>query len=665
MAKTIDQMVAEAYANGYTADQIIGELVQSGYVEAPQMQEALSGNTPQQVVDYFAGLAQRATNPSLLDQAKRQAGLFTRSVAPIAAAAGTGFAVGGPPGAAVMGTGALLGPMVMDPLVNMSNQYLGTNITPPGQAVEQVMTKAGMPQPQNAQERIVYDINRSLAGGAASPRMFGSMADSIRPGTAQDVIRNMAKYPQQQTGAAGLSALAAGGLRESDAPLSAQLGGAMLAGMVAPGGPKMNLGQRTPGLRNVVQGAQALVKPFTDEGRQVIAGGLLNRIATNPEQAMLNLQENAQPLIPGVRPTTAAIARDPGIAGAETPIRSSLDPTNQFGARLSENQQALFEAFRRMAGRPGSIGQAEAKRSAVTAPLRQEAFANKQMVNPSPIQAAVQSTMANPSTQRTSVDQAMAFVESLIQRRIRDDGTIDPEALYSIRKDVTDAMAGKFDGEKANIRLAKGQLAELLPIIDNVIESGAPGYRNYMEKFSKISGGIDQMRTLQSIESKVTTGQPNITTQAPVLSASALRRQVASRAEETGESLSPVAQRRLNNIVTEIDRGMASTAPGVKAPGSSTFQNMSMGNFLGRVFSESMADNTTMRTMARPLDFLYKLPDEALQNLMVDAMLDPALAATLMGKANMMKIDPLAKSLRQKAERLGYGSYIGTQQVGQ
>ena len=167
------------------------------------------------------------------------------------------------------------------------------------------------------------------------------------------------------------------------------------------------------------------------------------------------------------------------------------------------------------------------------------------------------------------------------------------------------------------------------------------------------------MRTLQNIEAKVTYGQPNVTTQAPVLSASALRRQIANKAEETGANLSPVAKRRLENISAEIDRGMSSTAPGVKAPGSSTFQNMSMGNFLGRVFSESMADNTTMRTMARPLDFLYKLPDEALQNLMVDAMLDPALAATLMGKANMMKIDPLAKSLRQKAERLGYGTFLG------
>jgi len=80
------------------------------------------------------------------------------------------------------------------------------------------------------------------------------------------------------------------------------------------------------------------------------------------------------------------------------------------------------------------------------------------------------------------------------------------------------------------------------------------------------------------------------------------------------------------------------------------------------VFSESMADNTTLRTMTRPLDFLYKLPDQQIQQLLVEAMLDPKLAATMMGKANIMKVEPLAKSLRKKAEELGFGAAIGATQ---
>jgi hypothetical protein len=107
---------------------------------------------------------------------------------------------------------------------------------------------------------------------------------------------------------------------------------------------------------------------------------------------------------------------------------------------------------------------------------------------------------------------------------------------------------------------------------------------------------------------------------------------------------------------------MAATAPGVKPPGSNTFQNLSMGNLIGRVFSESLADNTTLRTMTRPLDWLYKLPDQQVQELLVQAMLDPKMAAMMMAKANITKVEPLAKSLREKAIQLGYGTTIGATQ---
>jgi hypothetical protein len=66
--------------------------------------------------------------------------------------------------------------------------------------------------------------------------------------------------------------------------------------------------------------------------------------------------------------------------------------------------------------------------------------------------------------------------------------------------------------------------------------------------------------------------------------------------------------------------------------------------------------------MTRPLDFLYKLPDQQIQQLLVEAMLDPQLAAQMMSKASIMKVEPLAKSLRNKAEQLGFGSIIGAQE---
>ena len=551
-----------------------------------------------------------------------------------------------------MTVGGLL-PMVVDPLVNLFNLAAGTNAPTMTRATETNLRRMGFPEPRTAQERVVQDIAGAGYGTAGVAKVAGQVAPML-PEMGRNVAQFFAQSPQAQTAAALTASTAAGALREGGAPPALQLGGAMLAGMAAPGGPSLSTTQRA------LAAPKALVQPFTQQGREVMVGNVLRNVATDPERAIANLQA-ARPTVPGVQLTTAAGARDPGLAGLEGPLRSAtFDPSNLFGARLSANQQALMDAFQRTAGRPGSIPYAEAKRARITAPMREQAFLNAPPVSVEPVAAAIQAITSNPATQRETVDQAMKYVSGLLAKRVDPEtGTIDPMALYGVRKDIALAMSGKLSGDLANLRLARGQLADLLPVIDRTIESGAPGFSKYMEQFAKSSKPIDQMELLQAIQSKVTTGQPNIMTGEPVLAAAALRRQLAAKREELGTDLSPAAQRNIDNIINEINRGQAATAPGVRAPGSNTFQNLSMGNLIGRVFSESMADNTTLRTMTRPLDWLYKLPDQQVQRLLVEAMLDPQLAASMMSKANMMKVEPLAKSLRKKAEELGYGSIIG------
>jgi hypothetical protein len=571
------------------------------------------------------------------DTMARQAGLAVRPMAQAALTAG-----------------GLL-PMAVDPLVNLYNLATGSQAPTMTQAVGQTLNRVGFPQPRTAQERIVQDVSQAGYGVGGLANLAARAAPAVTSTVGQGVTQMLATNPRAQSSAA-LAATAAGGLlREGEFSPGVQLAGALGAGMLAPGGPTLSTTQRA------LAAPSAIVKPFTREGREVMVGNVLRSVATDPDRAIANLQQ-AQSTVPGLRVTTAAGARDPGLAAAETPIRA-LDQSGAFPSVLSANQQALMDSFRRLSGRPGSIESAEAKRSSITAPMRESAFANAQPVSVEPIAAAIQGITSNPATQRQTVDQAMSYVTDLLARRVDPEtGTINPMALYSVRKDITDAMAGKLSGDLANLRLARGQLADLLPVIDSTIEAGAPGFNRYMQQFAKSSSAIDQMRLLQGIESRVTTGQPNLMTGEPVLAASALRRQLAAKSEEIGAQLSPAAQRRLDNIINEINRGQAATAPGVKAPGSNTFQNMSMGNLIGRVFSESLADNTTLRTMTRPLDFLYKLPDQQVQQLLVEAMLDPQLAAQMMSKASIMKVEPLAKSLRNKAEQLGFGSIIGAQE---
>jgi len=593
------------------------------------------GMSMEEITEALKQLPPAPGSRSMPDEMMRQAGLATRPMVQSA------MTVGG------------LVPMVVDPLVNLFNLATGTKLPTSTQAAQYNVNRMGFPQPETAQERVVQDVASAGYGTAGVARAAGEVAPRL-PGMLSEAAKFFAQSPQAQSAAAVSAATAGGALREGGANPYAQMGGALMAGMVAPGGPTLSTTQRALSVPG------AMLKPFTEEGRQVIVGNVLNKIATNPEQAMRNMEMSA-PLVPGVRPTAAGTARDPGLAGAETAIRGLDTGGNLFGQQINANQEAILNAFRQISGKPGSIPYAEAKRSAITGPMREAAFANKQAVDVQPVLSAIEGIMSNPATQRKTVDDAMVYVQGLLAKRVNPEtGTIDPMSLYSVRKDITDAMAGKLSGDLSNLRLAKGQLADLLPVIDRTIDAGAPGFRAYMDKYAKSSQGIDQMRLLQGIEAKVTTGLPNLSTGNPVLAASALRRQLAAAQDELGTKLSPSAQGKLDNIINEINRGMAATSPGIKPPGSDTFKNMSMGNLIGKIFSESMATNTTLRTMSRPLDFLYKLPDEQIQQLLVQAMLDPKLAAMMMAKANIMRVEPLATSLRQKAQQLGFGTLIGT-----
>ena len=584
-----------------------------------------------------AAIEAEPQGPSMTEQLGRQVGLATRPMAQ-----------------AVMSAGGML-PLVVDPAVNFFNLAAGTNVPTMSQAMPRTLTAMGFPEPATAQERVVQDMTTAGYGVAGAANLAQRAIPAATSQTAQEFLKMLATNPQAQAAAATAATAAGGMLREGGAGPTAQIGGAMLAGMVAPGGPKLPITQRA------IAAPATVVQPFTEAGREVIVGNVLRKLATDPDLAASRLAQ-AEPLVPGVRPTTAATAFDPGLASAETAIRA-LDQSGAFATRLSSNQQALLDAFRRISGKPGSIPFAEAKRTEVTRPMREEAFAGV-TVDPVTFQSgvnlvvnkAIDNVMASPVGVRMDVESAMKWATDRIAK------AKTPMQLYEVRKDLAGAAGGKYNQENPSLRLAGGQLKDVIKAVDDVIDASAPGFKAYMDKYSKMSGPIDQMRMLQKIESQVTTGQPNLMTGEPVLAAGSLRRQLASKAEELDLKLSIPAQTRLDNIIDEINRGMAATAPGVRAPGSDTFKNMSMGNMIGRIFSESMATNTTLRTMTRPLDFLYKLPDEQIQQLLVESMLDPKMAAMMMSKANMMKVDPLAKSLRQKAEQLGFGTTIGAAQ---
>lgn len=113
-------------------------------------------------------------------------------------------------------------------------------------ALDGLMTKAGLPQPENAMERVVGDATSALAGTGGVVKAGQALAGGVNmaaqvPGAAtvsQHVGNALALNPQMQAVSAAASAGAAGGAREvgagEGAQMAAGLAGALVPGVIRP-----------------------------------------------------------------------------------------------------------------------------------------------------------------------------------------------------------------------------------------------------------------------------------------------------------------------------------------------------------------------------------------------------------------------------------------------
>lgn len=163
-------------------------------------------------------IPQPDSNLGLLDALKTATGKATRVVAPYLAAAGAGAAAGAPIG----GVGAIPGA-----IAGMTAYGLGstaTDILMGGrgtQAVENLMTKAGLPELETAPERMVATGIRGALGGlsgAQSAAALSAARGTVPQTTGQRVVDIMAQQPGAQTAAGGIAGFTSQGAREVGLP---------------------------------------------------------------------------------------------------------------------------------------------------------------------------------------------------------------------------------------------------------------------------------------------------------------------------------------------------------------------------------------------------------------------------------------------------------------
>jgi hypothetical protein len=535
--------------------------------------------------------------------------------------------------------------IVGDPLNQLLNMIAGREVFPPvSQSVQQLMTRAGLPQPETAQERVVQDVSSALSGVGTTAKL----AQTLAPRAAAPLSENLGLQAAGALGGAGAASLG----REEGAGALGQLGLGVLGGMVAPGA----AGTTAQALTRATTGS---VRPFTEAGRQVITGQVLRELSADPEAAMRAAQRY-QPSIPGYRPTTAQATRDVGLISAETPIRS-METSGRFLAQTSEANQARMAILDRLAKDETALSQAIAKRNEVTTPLREQAFA-RSTVDPDTFQSAVTLTanktiddiLASPAGARGTVAKAMQFAKDQLAR-----GT-DPQRLYEVRKDLRDAAQGLLDREGAAFSLAKKQLEQVIRSVDDVLEATAPGYKEYLSKYAASSRGIESLEAAQTVRAKVLSTTPDPSRVGDFLiSQPAFTRAIRAIKDDPRTPLSRTQVAVLERVGRDLDEGVLQR--GAKVPDSGTFKNLSTANIIGGIIGRQIVGegNPALQKLAAPLNWLYNGTDDKIRELLVDAMLDPKLAADLMKKASIMRVEPLSKALQKKALNMGYGSIFG------
>jgi hypothetical protein len=547
-------------------------------------------------------------------------------------------------------TGALSIPtMGADALTGLINILAGRQVMQPtSQSLQNLMTQIGVPTPQTPQERVVQDVT-SAGFGVAGP---ASVANKFSPAVQEFFTKSLGT----QGAAATTGALASGAARESDVgPLGQTLGA--LAGSITAGG-------AVGSAPILARTAKEAVRPFTQAGREVITGNVLRNLAADAEQAIKS-GETYVPKIEGYTPTTAQATRDIGLINAENAVKG-LDVTGgRFAAQALEANQAQMAILNRLAKDQDALKSALAKREEVTAPLREQAFANS-TVDPDTFQSAVSLTvnktiddiLASPVGKRQTVISVLNDAKDDIAR------ATSPAELYEIRKDLRIAAQGLLDksdrgGPTAGAyKAAKEPLNSVIKAVDDAIEAGATGYKDYLAKYAASSRGIERLEAAQQFRGKVLSTTPDPSRANDYLiSQPAFTR--AIRAAEKETDLSPTQLAVLKRVSEDLDNGVLPRA--TKPMGSDTFKNMSTANVIGGLIGKQMFGDVppALQTVAAPMNWLYNGTDDAIRELLVNAMLDPKLAANLMKKASVITVEPLSREIQRKALALGYGATFG------
>jgi len=280
---------------------------------------------PQRELTYEETFGIRPTTPAGV------AGALTRGLAPVLGGAAMGAMTPIPGGAAIGAGAAAVAPLVLDPAVEAINRQFGTSFQTPSQALQALMTRMGVAQPQSAVERGIETTARGVGAGIAGPAGAARAVQLAAPAgsTAARTAEAVRVGGMGPTGAAGLTGVAGAGIRTG----AAATGGA-IGGLAAEGSPEGAIGGALVGS----------VMPAVGAGARLVGNlwnSMIGRITKPTQTAEDVLFNTLGGTTEAGRAAQAAFARGQGAPATPGMPRSLLELLDAGGVEPTVDLAAL------------------------------------------------------------------------------------------------------------------------------------------------------------------------------------------------------------------------------------------------------------------------------------------------------------------------------------
>jgi len=355
-------------------------------------------------------------------------------------------------------------------------------------AFSNLLTKMGLPVPQEGTTEEFANIVASGMTGAGGIAAAAKVAKPISRAT-RGVTELLATSPGAQVAAGGVAGAAGAAAQEAGAGPIGQFAAGMGGALAAPG----VIGAGHFAGRSIADIVNALRAAFgSQKGVEKITADAVRKLVESDPDAIASALQNTPKDIPGVKSRV-------GDAIAE---RNLAIPDEQVGGAVIKLQQALTGAKgiedilpTVMRQQDEAVKQYLKSLTEATNPMREQALAKARKGGTSSIGPLVDimNIQGTPGFRGSQVVyRATNSIRRQIERVTDEKGYVDPEDLYSVRKELGN-MIKKAIGvtdESGRIRWDKAMEANLESTlkssIDNAIEmAGGTGWKRYLDFYSK------------------------------------------------------------------------------------------------------------------------------------------------------------------------------------